>query len=65
MNKQWNIISRDFPLLEINPGIKIPVKMTRYPGNPGSQDRTPSVHHIYTVFNTEHSMGLRVSQPYN
>ena len=32
MHKQWNIISRDFPGLERNPGIKIPVKMTRDPG---------------------------------
>ena len=32
MHKQWNIISRDFPGLERNPGIKIPIKMTRDPG---------------------------------
>ena len=32
MHKQWNIISRDFPGLERNPGIKIPVKMTLDPG---------------------------------
>ena len=32
MHKQWNIISRDFPGLERNPGIKIPVKMKRDPG---------------------------------
>ena len=32
MHKQGNIISRDFPGLERNPGIKIPVKMTRDPG---------------------------------
>ena len=32
MHKQWNIISRDFPGLERNPGIKILVKMTRDPG---------------------------------
>ena len=38
MHKHWNIISRDFPGLERNPGIKIPVKMTRDPGNPGSWD---------------------------
>ena len=38
MNKQWNIISQDIPGLERNPGIKIPVKMTRDPGNPGSLD---------------------------
>ena len=31
MHKQWNIISQDFPGLERNPGIKIPVKMTRDP----------------------------------
>ena len=46
MHKQWNIISRDFPGLERNPGIKIPVKMTRDPGNPGSRDRTPNYHPI-------------------
>ena len=32
MNKQWNIISLDFPGLERNPGIKIPLKMTQDPG---------------------------------
>ena len=32
MHKQWNIISRDFPGLERNPAIIIPVKMTRDPG---------------------------------
>ena len=32
MHKQWNIISLDFPGLEINTGIKIPVKMTWDPG---------------------------------
>ena len=42
MHKQWNIISQDFPGLERNSGIKIPVKMTRDPGNPGFQDRTPN-----------------------
>ena len=31
MHKQWNIISWDFLGLERNPGIKIPVKMTRDP----------------------------------
>ena len=57
MHKQWNIISRDFPGLGKNPGIKIPVKLTRDPG------KDPLVLYIHRVYIGCISLWLSLALP--